>query len=88
MNKDGDKARLEMSHEIFGDRLQYFVRRWRPQHPQDLYDFQMDLTRLMCDAMRHQSETLSYGLEYYASQRFAEMAIAPLNMIFKTSDKP
>jgi hypothetical protein len=91
MNKDSldhIKARMEMSHEIFGDRLKHFVRKWRPEYPADTYEFQTDLTRLMVDAMCHKSETLSYGLELYASMQFNEMAMAPIHMIFKAGEKP
>jgi hypothetical protein len=80
---DETKRRLEISQGMFADRLQNFVRRWAPEHPQDRYDFQMDMMRLFVDAMRTQNSSLSFGIDTYASQIYQEISLRPLNMIFK-----
>ena len=77
------KQRAEVSSSMFADRLQHFVHRWKPEHQQDLYDFQMELTRLMVDAMRHKSDTMGLGITYYAESVYVELAMKPLNVIFQ-----
>ena len=81
MSVDEAKMRAEVSRNIFADRLRYFTDRWGPKGPRDLYDFQMDMTRLMVDAMRHKSDCLSYGVETYAAATFTELSLRPLCVI-------
>lgn len=75
------KRRADVSSDIFADRLRGFVSRWKPEDPYAVCDFQMDLTRLMVDAMRNKSECLSFGIASYADQRFSEIAMRPLVVI-------
>jgi hypothetical protein len=81
MSVDEAKMRAEVSSGIFADRLRHFVKRWGPEDQRDLFDFQMDLTRLMVDALRHKSDTMGFGIETYAAERFAELAMRPLCVI-------
>lgn len=78
---DNARQRMAMSGEIFSARLREFVDRWGPGDLSDLYDFQMDMTRLMVEAMRHKSDTMSFGIQTYADHVFAEMALRPLQVI-------
>ena len=83
---DEAKMRAEVSSNIFGDRLRHFVQQWAPSHPHDRDDFQMALTRLMVDAMRHKSDCMSVGIATYAEPIFAEMAMRPLHVIMEKKD--
>ena len=76
--------RLRMSSEEFERHLRYFVERWKPEHPQDLYDFQMDLTNIMVAAMQHKSHCLDHGMQIYADATFAHMAMQPLHIIMES----
>lgn len=71
-NRSVDKAKMraEVSHGIVADRLHAFVHRWAPNDPHDRDEFQMDLMRLFADCMRHQGNTLDYGIERFASITF------------------
>lgn len=75
------QRRAEASRDIFGERLRWFVERWKPDDVFEVHDFQMDLTRLMVEAMSHKSDCLSYGINFYAEMRFAELAMQPLHII-------
>jgi hypothetical protein len=81
---DEAKRRAEGIERRFEDRLRGFVARWRPKgDPHDVYDFQMDLTRLMVDAMRNKSDCMSLGITTYADLQFSEMALRPLHVIME-----
>ncbi len=80
-NLDEIKMRAEVSSNMFADRLYHFIKRWEPKGPQGQRDFQMDMTRLMVDAMRHKSEVMGLGIETYASHVYTEMAMRPLFVI-------
>ena len=78
-----DQAKLvaARSADYFGERLEHFVRCWKPAEPHEVYQFQMDLTHLMVDAMRHKSDCMSLGITTYADLQFSEMALHPLRVI-------
>jgi hypothetical protein len=81
---DQAKLRAAGSAEYFDLRLRDFVSRWRPKdHTYDAYEFQLDLTRLMVDAMRHKSDCMSLGIANYADIQFSEMALRPLQVIME-----
>jgi hypothetical protein len=84
-----DQAQLlaAQSADHFGQRLRHFVARHRPDDPQDAYDFQMDLTHLMVDAMRHKSDCMSLCITTYADMSFSQMALRPLHVIMENPKK-
>ena len=81
MNIEDMQRRAEVSSGIFTDRLRGFVKRWAPEDRRDCYEFQMDLTRLMVDAMRHQTTGLSNHLDHMFSERVLEQSMFPLRVI-------
>jgi hypothetical protein len=85
-----DQAKLNAarSADHFGERLQWFTARWMPRRdPEATYQFQMDLTNLMVDAMRHKSDCMSLGITTYADLQFSEMALRPLAVIMEEPKK-
>ena len=82
MNIEEMQRRAEVTSGIFEDRLRAFVARWGSRLDRhDLYEFQMGLTRLMVDAMRHQSVGLSNQLDVMFSEQIRERSMAPLRVI-------
>jgi hypothetical protein len=82
MSIDEKKRRAEVTSAIFEDRLRAFVARWGCRLDRhDLYEFQMGLTRLMVDAMRHQSMELSDHLDHMFSQQVIERSLFPVRVI-------
>jgi hypothetical protein len=77
------KMKSEVSGVMFADRLRFFVQRYAPREPQEMYEFQMAMTRLMVDAMRHQQVEFSLGVEGYASQLLADRSMRPLAVIME-----
>ncbi len=81
------KRRADVSSDMFANSLRGFVGRWKPEDPYEVFDFQMDLTRPMVDAMRNKSECLSLGIASYADQHFSELALRPLVVIREESKR-
>ena len=79
--------KMQHQHHVFGLHLQQFVERWKPEHPEDVYRFQMDLMNLFADAMRSQNITFSAGINMYASQVYEQASLRPLGMIFREEKK-
>lgn len=79
---DQRKLDAEVSAELFGQHLRRFVDVWAPRGI-SREEFLMDLTRLMVDAMRHKSDRLGQGMAFYADAAWAELAMRPVNVIFR-----
>lgn len=73
----------EVSAGMFEDMLRAFVGNWAPSRGYERDRFQMDLTRLMAQAMRHQSATYAIGIEHYSviCTQLAERSMTPLRFI-------
>ena len=84
---DEQKLRAEITGNLFADRLRFFVQQWGPQHPADMYEFQMALARLFVDAMRHQSMELSDQVDHMFSAQLRERSMAPLRFIHEEPKK-
>lgn len=71
----------------FEHALRRFVEVWAPEDPHDRDEFQRHLMLLFTAAMQSQTETMSKGVDHYASQQIRAMSLAPLAVILEKPTK-
>jgi BMFP domain-containing protein YqiC len=77
--EDAAKSEAEKSERMLEAHIRSFVERWSDRY--DLYardQFQHELMMLLIGCMRHQGNTLAWGIEMHAAPRFRELAMRPV----------